>query len=107
MSYPTATTSQPRSFKAAAGESGLDTAVVGFDVTTKALILSIHYQSSCRNRRKIKRDAKRRAKTVDQHRTRRAPAGISRRISQELCDDCRCTLLRLPETFDSPAWRRV
>src|SRR4051812_17508786 len=39
MSYPTATTSHPRSFNAAAGESGSETAVAGFDVTTKARIV--------------------------------------------------------------------
>src|SRR5262245_43901858 len=36
MSYPTATTSQPRSLSAAAGESGSAVAADGFEVTTKA-----------------------------------------------------------------------
>src|SRR5580765_2507587 len=38
MSYPTATISHPRSLSAAAGESGSDAAVAGFEVTTRALM---------------------------------------------------------------------
>ena len=42
MSYPTATISHPRSFSADAGESGSDTAVAGFEVTTNARIVCVH-----------------------------------------------------------------